>query len=217
MKKTLTKKDFSYLCPLNRDDFEVVEGGHYCESCEQKVFDVSDCSMDEIMALKKKYGKLCVSFKKIVLATTLVWSVAPCDNSHDFSFGDMFADMKKLATEGHLMGDMKDSSIEDYEEEKNEQEKSKDKKEEDSKTRLIAKLQKKLQKWSNENIFKDSNSSGYESVMMGDIIDSRIYEENTKSKFFSKLQKLKYLDNPIKLILKDFQYQYNKFCKKYTK
>ena len=82
MKKILTKKNFSYLCPLNRDDFEVVEGGHYCETCSQKVFDVSDCSIEEIMALQKKHSNLCVSFKSTILATTLALSMASCENSN---------------------------------------------------------------------------------------------------------------------------------------
>ena len=108
MKKALRKKDFSYLCPLNRDDFEVVEGGHYCDSCEQKVFDVSDCSLEELMALKKQHSNLCVSFKSTIVATTLALSVASCDTPIEPPLmGVMVAPIEKNVTippKGMMMG-----------------------------------------------------------------------------------------------------------------
>jgi len=78
-KDLLTKKDFSFLCPLNRDDFEVIEGGHYCDTCQEKVFDVTDCTFEEIEALQTKHGKICVSMKTAIVTAGFALGLGACD------------------------------------------------------------------------------------------------------------------------------------------
>ena len=78
-KDILIKKDFSFICPLNRDDFEVIEGGHYCDICQEKVFDVTNCSFEEIEQLQKKHGTICVSVKTAIVTAGLALGLASCD------------------------------------------------------------------------------------------------------------------------------------------
>ena len=76
-KITLSKKDFSFVCPLKTDDMTVVEGGHFCTECEKKVHDVSKMTQEEYKTLVVGTDNVCVSFKKVA-TMSLALSLAAC-------------------------------------------------------------------------------------------------------------------------------------------
>ena len=76
-KVTLNEEDFSFLCPMKTEDMTIVEGGYFCGECNKKVHDVSDMTINEYEKLVKKTDDICISFKKIAIAS-LALSVAAC-------------------------------------------------------------------------------------------------------------------------------------------
>ena len=76
-KVTLNEEDFSFLCPLETEDMTIVEGGYFCNECNKKVHDVSDMTINEYEKVVKKTNDICISFKKIAIAS-LALSVAAC-------------------------------------------------------------------------------------------------------------------------------------------
>jgi hypothetical protein len=83
MKKTnklsLTKKDFSFVCPLDVDAMKAIDGGHFCDSCEKKVYDVSEFSTNQYQSLIENKKDICISFKKIA-TVSLALSLSACSN-----------------------------------------------------------------------------------------------------------------------------------------
>jgi hypothetical protein len=83
MKKTitdnisLTKEDFSFVCPLKTEDMNVVDGGYFCGKCEKKVHDVTDYTEEEFGSLKQKSDNLCITIKKVA-AVSLVLGLSAC-------------------------------------------------------------------------------------------------------------------------------------------
>ena len=76
-KVTLNEEDFSFLCSMKTEDMTIVEGGYFCGECNKKVHDVSDMTINEYEKLVKKTDDICISFKKIAIAS-LALSVAAC-------------------------------------------------------------------------------------------------------------------------------------------
>lgn len=74
---SLTKEDFSFVCPLKTDDMKVIDGGHFCDSCEKKVHNVNGFSTQKYYALLKNNKDLCISFKKMA-TVSLVLSLSAC-------------------------------------------------------------------------------------------------------------------------------------------
>jgi len=80
MKKiTLTKEDFSFVCPLNIEDMNVVDGGHFCDKCEKKIHDVTNMSQEDFQTLKRNSENICVSIKKVA-AVSLVLGLSACSS-----------------------------------------------------------------------------------------------------------------------------------------
>lgn len=79
-KITLEKKDFSFVCPLKVEDMTDIDGGHHCDECNQKVFDVTDMSKDKYDELVRKTDNICVSFKLAAAATGLMFGLAACSS-----------------------------------------------------------------------------------------------------------------------------------------
>jgi len=78
-KIALEKEDFSFVCPLKVDDMNSVDGGHFCGSCEKKVYDVSDFSLAQYEDLLKSQKDVCVSFTKIA-TISLALSLSACSS-----------------------------------------------------------------------------------------------------------------------------------------
>jgi hypothetical protein len=72
----LTKQHFSFKCPMNWDEMEVSGSGRHCGKCQKHVFDLTNCSLDEVISLQKKHGAICGSISAAVVAISL--SAAAC-------------------------------------------------------------------------------------------------------------------------------------------
>ena len=72
----LTENDFSFKCPMNWDEMEVSANGRFCNRCRKEVYDLTNCSIDEVIALQRKHGPICGSIKVAVAAISL--SAAAC-------------------------------------------------------------------------------------------------------------------------------------------
>jgi len=83
MKKTditLTKEDFSFVCPLKTEDMNIVEGGYFCGKCDKKVHDVTNMKQEDFETLKENSTNLCVTIHKVV-AVSLVLGLSACTSS----------------------------------------------------------------------------------------------------------------------------------------
>jgi hypothetical protein len=74
---SLTKEDFSFVCPMKQAEMREVEGGFFCETCEEKVHDVSHMNKHEYQTLLKSKENVCVTFKRVV-ATSLAFGLVAC-------------------------------------------------------------------------------------------------------------------------------------------
>lgn len=77
----LSEKHFAFKCPMNWDEMEVSGNARHCCKCRKQVFDLSDCSIDEVIALQRKHGAICGSIKVATVAVSL--AAAACGNAPD--------------------------------------------------------------------------------------------------------------------------------------
>jgi hypothetical protein len=63
---------------MNWDAMKVSENGRFCEKCRKEVFDLTNCSFDEVLALQGKHGSICGSIRVAAVAISL--SAAACQN-----------------------------------------------------------------------------------------------------------------------------------------
>lgn len=75
----LTENHFSFKCPMSWDEMQVSANGRYCGRCRKEVFDLSNCSIDEVIALQRKHGAICGSIKVAVAAVS--FATAACQSS----------------------------------------------------------------------------------------------------------------------------------------
>jgi hypothetical protein len=62
------------------DDMQPSENGRFCSQCQKQVFDLTNCSIDEVRALQQKHGKICGSIKLMGAAVVAAsMSTAACD------------------------------------------------------------------------------------------------------------------------------------------
>lgn len=78
----LTDKDFSFKCPMSWDDMENSANGKFCSKCRKEVFDLTNCSTDEVRALQEKHGSICGSIRVAQAAVVaLSLSAAACQKT----------------------------------------------------------------------------------------------------------------------------------------
>ena len=66
---------------MNWDEMEVSANGRHCGKCRKHVFDLTNCSIDEVIALQRKHGPICGSIKVAqVAAVAISLSAAACQN-----------------------------------------------------------------------------------------------------------------------------------------
>ena len=76
----LTENHFSFKCPMNWDEMAPTDRGRFCDKCRKEVFDLTKCSIDEVIALQKKHGPICGSIRvaQVVAAAAISLSAAAC-------------------------------------------------------------------------------------------------------------------------------------------
>ncbi|MEO6475170.1 hypothetical protein [Luteolibacter sp.] len=75
----LTQNHFSFKCPMNWDEMDVSANGRFCGKCRKEVFDLTNCLIDEVIALQRKHGSICGSIRVAAVAVAL--SAAACQNT----------------------------------------------------------------------------------------------------------------------------------------
>lgn len=81
--KKLTDQHFSFICPMNWDDMETSPNGRFCSQCKKEVFDLTNCSIEEVVALQRKHGSICGSIQVARAAAVAVsLSAAACQNTN---------------------------------------------------------------------------------------------------------------------------------------
>lgn len=75
----LTEKNFSYKCPMNWSEMEASANGRFCSQCQKEVFDLTNCSIDQVRALQQKHGSICGSIRLMGAAAVVAsLSMAAC-------------------------------------------------------------------------------------------------------------------------------------------
>ena len=75
----LSDKDFSFKCPMSWDAMDDSANGKFCSKCRKEVFDLTNCSVDEVHALQDKHGSICGSVRIAQAAVVaLSLSAAAC-------------------------------------------------------------------------------------------------------------------------------------------
>jgi len=75
----LTENHFAFKCPMNFDEMAATENGRFCKKCRKEVFDLTNCSIDEVIALQRKHGPICGSIKVAqAAAVALSLSASSC-------------------------------------------------------------------------------------------------------------------------------------------
>lgn len=78
----LTEKDFSFKCPMSWDAMQETANGRYCSKCRKEVFDLTNCSLDEVRALQEKHGSICGTVRLAqAAAVALSLSAAACHDT----------------------------------------------------------------------------------------------------------------------------------------
>lgn len=64
---------------MNWDDMKTTANGKFCSKCRKEVFDLTDCSVDEVRDLQDKHGSICGSIRMAQAAVVaLSLSAAAC-------------------------------------------------------------------------------------------------------------------------------------------
>ncbi len=67
----LTENHFVFKCPMKWDAMALTANGRFCGKCRKEVFDLSNCSIDEVIALQRKHGSICGSIRVATVAVSL--------------------------------------------------------------------------------------------------------------------------------------------------
>jgi len=79
----LTDKDFFFKCPMSWDAMEDSTNGKFCSKCRKEVFDLTNCSTDEVRALQDKYGSICGTIRLAqAAAVAFSLSAAACKDNN---------------------------------------------------------------------------------------------------------------------------------------
>jgi hypothetical protein len=74
-----TSDHFSFKCPMAWDEMAVSGSGRHCAKCQKQVYDLTNCSVDEVIALQEKHGPICGSIRLAQTAVVaLSLSAAAC-------------------------------------------------------------------------------------------------------------------------------------------
>ena len=81
--KKLPENHFSFKCPMSWDEMEVTGNGRFCNKCRKEVFDLTNCSIDEVIALQRNHGRICGSIRVAKVAAVVVsMTAAACQPTH---------------------------------------------------------------------------------------------------------------------------------------
>lgn len=91
------------------------ENGRFCDQCRKEVFDLTDCSLEEVAKLQRKHGPICGSIRVAQTAAVVAMSLSaaacqdgkamdhlprPCDSKGGISGGMIYFPLYSLLGEG---------------------------------------------------------------------------------------------------------------------
>lgn len=75
----ISDRHFTFKCPMDFKAMQPSANGLYCDKCRKDVFDLTDCSIDEVIALQEKHGRICGYIRALPIAAAAVsLSAAAC-------------------------------------------------------------------------------------------------------------------------------------------
>lgn len=107
----LNESHFSFKCPMSFEGMTPSENGRFCDRCRKEVFDLTDCSLEEVDALQKKHGVICGSIRVAQVAAVAALSLSaaacqggkvgdhpsmPCDSKGGMASGTIFFPIHSL-------------------------------------------------------------------------------------------------------------------------
>ena len=72
----LNDSHFSFKCPMSFEGMTPSENGRFCDQCRKEVFDLTDCSLEEVAELQKKHGPICGSIRVAQAAAVVAMSLS---------------------------------------------------------------------------------------------------------------------------------------------
>lgn len=80
----LNESHFSFKCPMNWDDMSPSANGRFCGKCSKEVYDLTNCSLDEIRELQTRKGSICGMIRIMSTATVAAasLSLAACNEEN---------------------------------------------------------------------------------------------------------------------------------------
>ena len=70
-KNKINPDHISYKCTLKWDDLKDSKEGKYCNHCQENVFDLRDCSLEDVIQLQKKKGMVCGLVSTLAISSLL--------------------------------------------------------------------------------------------------------------------------------------------------
>ncbi len=74
----VSEKHLSFACPMQFEEMPSSENGRFCHKCSKEVFDLTDCSLDDVIALQKKHGSICGAVRNTAVIAAAAASLASC-------------------------------------------------------------------------------------------------------------------------------------------
>lgn len=100
----LKPEHFSYKCPLKLSDLDQTDGGHFCAKCSKDIYDLTDCSLEEIVQLQRRKGSIC-GFVRAVGVTSMV-GLAACSDENSANDAQPDVDAKPGIQQSEIMGEI---------------------------------------------------------------------------------------------------------------
>ena len=66
----ISEKNLSFVCPMKWDEMAESNNGRFCEQCRREVFDLTDCTIEEVIALQRKHGSICGAVRASAVVAT---------------------------------------------------------------------------------------------------------------------------------------------------
>jgi hypothetical protein len=80
----INESHFSFKCPMSWNDMEATDLGRFCGKCKKEVFDLTNCSINEIRDLEQKNGPICGTIRMAQVATVAIsLAAAACEEKKE--------------------------------------------------------------------------------------------------------------------------------------
>lgn len=101
----LNESHFSFKCPMSFEGMTPTESGRFCDQCRKEVFDLTDCTLEEVAELQKKHGPICGSIRVARTAAVVAMSLsaAACQDGKATDHLPRLGDCKDVISGGTIL------------------------------------------------------------------------------------------------------------------